>query len=75
MKVIYYYQTLVGLKSILEEDAPTCTHIILSSIHFLRAFFFFFFWHGCFLLKFRFLIRENALNPQQIQPLLPLQTF
>lgn len=34
MKIIYYYQTLIGLKSLLEEDKPTCTHIILSSIHF-----------------------------------------
>ena len=34
MKIIYYYQTLVGLKSILDEETPTCTHIILSSIHF-----------------------------------------
>ena len=33
MKIIYYYQTLIGLKSLLEEDKP-CTHIILSSIHF-----------------------------------------
>ena len=34
MKIIYYYQTLVGLKSILNEDIPSCTHIIVSSIHF-----------------------------------------
>ena len=34
MKIIYYYQTLIGLKSILEEETPSCTHIILSSIHF-----------------------------------------
>ena len=34
MKIIYYYQTLVGLKSILDEEVPSCTHIILSSIHF-----------------------------------------
>ena len=34
MKIIYYYQTLIRLKSILDEETPTCTHIILSSIHF-----------------------------------------
>ena len=32
MKIIYYYQTLIGLKSILEEETPTAH--VLSSIHF-----------------------------------------
>ena len=34
MKIIYYYQTLVGLQPILNEQELSCTHIILSSIHF-----------------------------------------
>jgi hypothetical protein len=33
-RIIYYYQTLIGLQCILEEAIPTCTHIILSAFHF-----------------------------------------
>lgn len=33
-RIIYYYQTLVGLDSLLNEPTPTCTHIILSAFHF-----------------------------------------
>ena len=36
---------------------------LLSSLHFVRAFFSFFSVAFFFLLKFCFLIRENALNP------------
>jgi chitinase len=34
MKIIYYYQTLIGLDSILDEQIITCSHIILSAFHF-----------------------------------------
>jgi len=33
-KVIYYYQTFIGLKDILEQKPICVTHIIVSSIHF-----------------------------------------
>ena len=33
-RIIYYYQTFVGLKDILNCDNPVVTHIIVSSIHF-----------------------------------------
>ena len=32
-KIIYYYQTFIGLQSILNNPIKT-THIIVSSIHF-----------------------------------------
>ena len=32
-RIIYYYQTFVGLNSILKQDTPV-THIHLSAIHF-----------------------------------------
>ena len=34
MKIIYYYQTFVGLDKIIEDDNNIVTHIHLSSIHF-----------------------------------------
>jgi hypothetical protein len=33
-RIIYYYQTFIGLDDLLAEDSPSVTHIILSSIHF-----------------------------------------
>lgn len=33
-RIIYYYQTLVGLEPLLNLDVPPCTHIILSAVHF-----------------------------------------
>ena len=33
-RIIYYYQTFVGLKKILEQKPICVTHIIVSSIHF-----------------------------------------
>lgn len=33
-RVIYYYQTFVGLRKILEQNPICVTHIIISSIHF-----------------------------------------
>lgn len=33
-RIIYYYQTLIGLESIINLSTPPCTHIILSAFHF-----------------------------------------
>ena len=35
-KIIYYYQTFIGLKPLLEQEKIYTTHIIVSSIHFGR---------------------------------------
>ena len=33
-RIIYYYQTFIGLENILNKEKPDVTHIIVSSIHF-----------------------------------------